>query len=106
MNGNSTVPKSFTVSQISHELRSLAREVHLPMVILSQLNDEGRMRESRVIAHNANTVMMIETNGDDFKINIAKGRSIPLGEYHMRFDRIFNRLVPVKDAEDTQHYPD
>lgn len=96
------------VAQISHGLRALAREVDLPMVVLSQLNEEGKLRESRVIAHNAHTVMLVDVDaGDDFKILITKGRSIPKGEYHMRFDRIYNRLRSVDDPPpQTPHAPD
>lgn len=85
------------VAAISHGLRALARECRLPFVVLSQLNDEGKLRESRVIAHNANIVMLVEVdgNGDNVAIKVVKGRGIPCSEYRMEFVRRFCRLIPL-----------
>lgn len=88
------------VAGISHDLRALARESRLPMIVLSQLNDEGRLRESRVIAHNANVVMQVELGEDSGKTTILKGRGIPYGEYHFKFDRMFSTLIPEPDNGD------
>ena len=84
------------VAQISHALRAMARETKLPFIILSQLNDEGKLRESRVIAHNANIVMIVEATEDVVIAKIIKGRGIPCGEYSLDFERRFARLVPKK----------
>lgn len=81
------------VAQISHKLRALARETRLPMVILSQLNDEGKLRESRVISHNANVVITVDQDGDVFTAKVVKGRGIPTGEYRMDFNRRLARLT-------------
>jgi replicative DNA helicase len=83
------------IAGISHGLRSLARETQLPMIVLSQLNDEGKLRESRVIAHNANVVMMVEIQpGGRFRVSVTKGRGIPCGDYFLTFDALFARLIP------------
>jgi archaellum biogenesis ATPase FlaH len=82
------------VAAISHTLRALARESQLPMLVLSQLNDEGKLRESRVISHNANVVLMTEVEGDVLKVIITKGRGIPTGSYTIDFDRRFAKLIP------------
>ncbi len=89
------------VALISHKLRAMARETRLPFVILSQLNDEGKLRESRVISHNANVVMNIEVEEQKVSIEIIKGRGIPTGTYHLHFDRLYNRLLEVEDAPKT-----
>lgn len=94
------------VARISHDLRTLARETRLPMLVLSQLNDEGRIRESRVISHNANIVIVVKTEGDTMKCNIVKGRGIPNGEYVMDFDRIFCLLKARPVNTTTSTYPD
>lgn len=83
------------IAGISHGLRAIARETRLPMVILSQLNDEGKLRESRVIAHNANVVFIAEVNRDTLKVKIVKGRGVALAEYEMEFHRLYARLVPI-----------
>lgn len=99
------------IAQISHMLRTLARETKMPMVILSQLNDEGKLRESRVIAHNANVVLLIEIEKRDtrdrdeldrVKIKVIKGRGIPSGEYELDFDRSYARLLSRDRTEDAE----
>lgn len=94
------------VAQISHTLRTVARETQIPMIVLSQLNDEGKLRESRVIAHNANIVMTVEIDSDDVKISVVKGRGIPCGEYRMQFDRQFAALIPEKSETLSHPYSD
>lgn len=86
------------IAGISRALRSLAKDAKLPVIALSQLNDEGKLRESRVIAHDAHIVMMVEETeeGDCLMVKIEKGRSIPKGTYMMRFEKQFGRLTPVK----------
>jgi replicative DNA helicase len=88
------------VAQISHKLRSLAREAKIPFVVLSQLNDEGKLRESRVIAHNANVVLSVEVEKSDkpnlddtVRVSVTKGRSLPLADYNMKFDRSYATLI-------------
>ena len=90
------------VARISHSLRTLARESKLPFVILSQLNDEGKLRESRVIAHNANVVALIQIEGDNVTIKIVKGRGIPTGDYALSFNRMFARLEAKEQHEHTE----
>lgn len=85
------------VAGISHALRRIALESKLPMVVLSQLNDEGKLRESRVIAHNANVVIQVqmEQGGDQVALQVVKGRSVPCGTHKMSFERQFCRFRPI-----------
>lgn len=82
------------VAGISQSLRSIARESNLPMIVLSQLNEEGKLRESRVISHNANIVIKVEVEGNNFRAIVVKGRGIPCGQYDLEFDRQYARLIP------------
>jgi KaiC/GvpD/RAD55 family RecA-like ATPase len=85
------------IAAISRGLRSLAKEAKIPVIALSQLNDEGKLRESRVIAHDAHIVILVEEiDSGDMMVKVVKGRSIPKGEYLMRFHRELGRLEPVK----------
>lgn len=86
------------VAAFSHALRALAREVKLPFIVLSQLNDEGRLRESRVISHNANIVIMVSIQDKNVKLEVVKGRGIPLGTYYLDFDRNFARLSDTNNG--------
>jgi KaiC/GvpD/RAD55 family RecA-like ATPase len=93
--GQSRDSREQQVAQVSHGLRALSREAKVPMVILSQLNEEGKLRESRVIAHNANIVMLVEMGEAEssMTVKVVKGRGVPKGEYKLRFDAQFCRLV-------------
>lgn len=91
------------VAAISHTLRSVARETKLPFLVLSQLNDEGKLRESRVISHNANLVLTVEIRGDDVAVRIVKARGIPFGEYHLEFNRTMARLIAPKPINNPRY---
>jgi archaellum biogenesis ATPase FlaH len=82
------------IAGISRAIRSLAKEAKKPIVALSQLNDDGKLRESRVIAHDAHTVIMLE--GDmqegEMKMRVVKGRSIPKKEYRLLAEARYCRL--------------
>lgn len=82
------------VAHISHELRAMTRDLKIPMLVLSQLNDQGLLRESRVVSHNANIVLNVKVEGDNVTVTVIKGRGIPYGDYKLTFDRMFATLVP------------
>jgi hypothetical protein len=86
------------IAGISHTLRAVARESQLPFIVLSQLNEEGKLRESRVIAHNANIVMLVDIDGDIFTVKVKKGRGIPLDDYKLTYDRTHAQLIPESTA--------
>jgi len=72
------------IAEISRRLRLLALELKIPVVVLSQLNDEGRLRESRAIGHDADTVIHIEDGDSEnaFERNVVlkKNRNGQRGE--------------------------
>jgi len=82
------------IAGISRAIRTLAKETKKPVVALSQLNDEGKIRESRVIAHDAHTVILLE--GDmqqgEMKMRVVKGRAIPKKDYLLRTEPQYCRL--------------
>lgn len=70
------------VAAIALGIRLLSREANIPIILLSQLNDDGRVRESRKLAHEASNVFKMERKSgklDDPNIVlfIDKGRKIP-----------------------------
>lgn len=95
------------VAHISHGLRAIARDFKIPMVVLSQLNEEGKLRESRVIAHNANIVMNVQISEEESEmtINVVKGRGVPKGSYKMRFDAQACKLIPMGKISETDVPP-
>lgn len=71
------------VAFISRQCKAMAKEIQCPVVLLSQLNDEGKIRESRAITHDANMILLIQEEEDKktsetrHYIRIAKQRNGP-----------------------------
>lgn len=108
------------ISEISRSLKALARELHVPIIALSQLSRgvEARtdkrpvmsdLRDSGAIEQDADVIMMIyrdeyyngpdEENRDVTEIHVRKHRNGPVGECKLRFDRAQMRFFDI----DTQH---
>jgi replicative DNA helicase len=66
------------VAEVSQALKFLAMELGLVVVALSQLNDDGYLRESRVIGHDASVIINIHEPDNagphDREIIIQKNR--------------------------------
>ncbi len=78
------------VAATSRACKSLAKRFKAPVLGVSQLNDEGAMRESRSIAHDANCVIKLQEDACGGVIaQVVKGRSIPKGDYFFEFEREF-----------------
>ncbi|MBW2146719.1 MAG: replicative DNA helicase [Deltaproteobacteria bacterium] len=104
------------ISEISRSLKGLAREMDVPLLVLSQLNRapeerKGRpqladLRESGAIEQDADVVCLIyrpelydiktDEDGNSLenvaKINIAKQRNGPTGDFHLTFSKEFTRF--------------
>jgi replicative DNA helicase len=77
------------VANISRALKALAGRCKCPVLVLSQLNEEGRVRESRALIHDADIALMLseaKESTDTITVEIQKGRSIPKGKFNLRFD--------------------
>lgn len=73
------------VADISRRLKVLAGELGMVVIALSQLNDEGKLRESRAIGQDADIVLLIKEpkdSSDSFEreIWIDKARNGPRGK--------------------------
>jgi replicative DNA helicase len=64
------------VSEIARDFKVLAGESKVAIFTASQLNDDGRLRESRAIGQHADTVLHIVKEG----IEVAKQRNGPRGD--------------------------
>jgi len=98
---NTSIPRHEQIAEISRSLKSLARELNIPIVALSQVrrDSEGReptladLRESGSIEQDADVVMFIHRdrasaeNGEtlDAKIILSKQRNGPIGSIDMVF---------------------
>lgn len=81
------IPREQQVAEIARSLRSMAKDAKVPVVVLSQLNDEGRLRESRVIGHEAHNVVFLENKEGSNKIvfHVRKGRTIRKKSYILHY---------------------
>jgi replicative DNA helicase len=78
------------VAGISRKLKAMAAELNLVVVALSQLNDQGQLRESRAIGQDADFVLIIRTPPDSDEeflreIRIEKARNGPKGKVPVEF---------------------
>jgi replicative DNA helicase len=113
------------VTEISRGLKTLARELHVPVLALSQLSREvdkldrspklSDLRESGSIEQDADVVMFLSRERKDpnqidvggpgapsiVHLNVAKHRNGPLGQVDFQFDQ---DLVTFH-AIDTRHEP-
>jgi replicative DNA helicase len=72
------------VAAVSHRLKMLAHELDIVILALSQLNDQGLLRESRAIGQDADVVLIIvapESNNQPHEIQIRKHRNGQSGIY-------------------------
>jgi KaiC/GvpD/RAD55 family RecA-like ATPase len=87
------------IAYVSRMSKALAKKMRVPVIGVSQLNEEGKVRESRGIAHDANCIIKLSEQpakeGEEAGIEgkIIKGRSIPKGSFNFRFERQFCRFT-------------
>lgn len=109
---DSSVPREQQVAEASRGLKALAKELGLPVIVLSQLNrsseKENRtpkladLRESGSIEQDADVVLMLarpkeadekfQTAADSAELIVAKQRNGPVGELRLTFLRDITRF--------------
>ena len=111
------------ITTISRYLKAIARELEIPIVVLSQLNrgPEGReghrprmsdLRESGSIEQDADVVMLLHRedyyhHGEEgyldtnkAEVIIAKQRNGPTGVIEVNFDRRFTRFTNLSHVQE------
>jgi replicative DNA helicase len=72
------------VSEVARRLKMLAKDLSVAVITMSQLNDDGQLRESRAIGHHADLVLCIElaseSDHSQRQIVIQKGRNTEVGQ--------------------------
>jgi replicative DNA helicase len=63
--GNKDQNRQQEVASVSRQLRFLAMETHVPILLLSQLNEAGATRESRALEQDATACWQISTEPDE-----------------------------------------
>lgn len=88
------------VAFISRQCKAMAKELDVPVVVLSQLNDEGKLRESRAISHDANMILLIQEEDERHYIRIAKQRNGPRDRVPVTFLKQFTRFEDYHGGEE------
>lgn len=85
--------RELEVSGVARRLKDVAMRENIPVLTASQLNDEGRLRESRAIGMEADFVILIQEG----RLVVNKSRRGPAGEdiaVRCRFEGDKSRFVP------------
>jgi replicative DNA helicase len=91
------------VADISRGIKGMALELGIPVLALSQLNDDGKLRESRAIGQDADVLWILEnyddaeesesTESKQMKLTIRKQRSGPAPvAVHLTFLKSYTRF--------------
>lgn len=97
-------PREQQVAKIARDIRALAKESKLPFIVLSQLNDDGKLRESRVVAHEAHNVILLQADESKYpatmKMKVVKGRRIPKKNYNLIYFPQFCRIASTANVSE------
>ncbi len=88
------------VAAFSRGLKTLSKELQIPILVLSQLNDEGKLRESRAIGQDADLVWFLDPPKEEdlerdvipMNLRIGKNRNGPTGKIPLTFFRQHTRF--------------
>ncbi len=100
------------ISQMTRSLKNLSRELHIPVVVLSQLSRAvdrrenkkpilSDLRESGSIEQDADVVIFLnrfdENKRDEVEIIVAKQRNGPTGSFKLMFFSEFTKFVEITE---------
>jgi len=107
--GDSKTPRPERIGQLSKDLKAMARELKVPVIVLSQLNRESEgatptlstLRQSGEIEEDADMIMLMHRGRDkaETELIIAKHRNGPTGKIMLRFGTDTLRFNEVIDCE-------
>lgn len=103
------------ISEISRGIKGLAKELKIPVLALSQLNDDGKLRESRAIGQDADNVWVLASPVKDdpeeenreakpMTLTIRKQRNGPTGNVYLTFLKTCTRFESAAKV-DGDDYP-
>lgn len=95
------------IASISKVMKAMSLELDCAVIALSQLTDDGKLRESRAIGHDADSVWKLENDGDwkpreqPIKLNVEKCRDGETGVVPLMFLKEFTKMeCRTKEAYD------
>ena len=86
------------VASVSAGLKAIALELNVAVIALSQLNDDGKLRESRAIGQDADSVWILSNKGDSqsenqpVTLNVNKCRDGETGTIDLMFLKQFTKF--------------
>ena len=86
------------IASISRGLKGMAIELNIPVLGLSQLNDDGKLRESRAIGHDADSAWIIANDGEwqpkiqPAILKVEKCRDGETGKVNLNFLKTITRF--------------
>ena len=101
------------VQEITRTLKALAKDVRVPIILLSQLNRDGdkeptliSLRDSGAIEQDADVVVLLHRpDANDrglIKCNVAKQRNGPTGDCFLRFDGACQHFTVTQERPQTK----
>jgi replicative DNA helicase len=94
LSGNRDLPRHEQIAKVTRSLKQLAKKYKVPVITASQLNDDGRLRESRAIGMDADVVLIIQPDERDIALvknrNGERGVRLPLAMngVYQRFEQV------------------
>jgi len=95
------------IASVSRGLKSIAMELNCCVIALSQLNDDGKLRESRAIGQDADNVWKLMNDGEwepkvqPIKLMIEKSRDGETGVVDLIFMKEWTRFVTASKVKDS-----
>jgi replicative DNA helicase len=80
------------VAECSRTIKTTAGELGIPIIVLAQLNDDGRSRESRAIEQDSNIFALIEEEEGRHYLNLKYTRSCPRSRIPLTFRKKYTRF--------------
>lgn len=94
------------VASISRGLKAMALELEITVLALSQLNESGKMRESRAIGQDADSVWVLENDGEwqpkiqPIKLRVDKSRDGETGYVNLILRKEITRFEQASKVHD------
>lgn len=94
------------VSNTAEVCKNMAMELNCPVLVLSQLNDDGQLRESRAIGQHADSIWKIKNKGEwkpvvqPVEVHVAKCRDGSTGTVELQFEKCYTRFCDKPKIED------
>lgn len=93
------LPREQQVATMAKDFRAICKDLNVPVILISQINDDGKLRESRAVGHAAHAIMILEEMDPsdhgverELKLKIERARSMPRGDYPILFEVLYSRM--------------